>query len=379
MNTQRILILFLTLLQFLATPLLPAQEQHHEDHDCNANELESIARSAQQRVSDSMDFARFVPAAPVRTRACTPPSGMLADVTFRIRKDKIYGFFPAVPDADLYLVVIARTGSSVYKPGDGIRYRAGDYLGTGRVIAAGGATAFIATDLEPDTRYRIDIYAGNTNCPEGVMYKEEPVYSVEKGTSATTVYNYYYGNLHSHSSYSDGNKDNTSLIPADNYAFAKDAECMDFLGIAEHNHFSFPGNPGMHLADYHLGLQQANTFTGNNPGFLALYGMEYGVISNGGHLVIYGIDSLLGWETISGAPNYDIFVGKYDYNGLFSVINRFRSADAFGFFAHPDDNDYSNLLNTAYRPVADSAIVGSALENGPAFSDAVNYADYPLP
>jgi hypothetical protein len=155
---------------------------------------------------------------------------------------------------------------------------------------------------------------------------------------------------------------------------------MDFMGIAEHNHFSSPGNPGMLLANYHLGLQQASTFTNNNPGFLALYGMEYGVISNGGHIVVYGIDSLLGWETLSGSPNYDIYVGKYDYsgsNGLFSTINRFKPAKAFGYLAHPEDNDYGNLLNTSFRSIADSALIGSALENGPAFSDEVNYHDYP--
>jgi hypothetical protein len=108
--------------------------------------------------------------------------------------------------------------------------------------------------------------------------------------------------------------------------------------------------------------------------------MEYGVIDNGGHVIVYGIDSLLGWETVSGSPNYDIYIGKYDYsgsNGLFSTINRFKWANAFGYMAHPDDNDYGNLLNTQFRPLADSAIIGSALENGPAFTHEVNYQDYP--
>jgi hypothetical protein len=136
----------------------------------------------------------------------------------------------------------------------------------------------------------------------------------------------------------------------------------------------------MHVADYQLGLQQANTFTNNNPNFLALYGMEFGVIDNGGHMVIYGIDSLFGWETLIGSPNYNIFVGKYDYtgtNGLFNTINRFRSKNAFAYCAHPNDSDYGNLLGIQYQPFIDSALIGSALENGPAFSDETNYNDYP--
>jgi trimeric autotransporter adhesin len=155
---------------------------------------------------------------------------------------------------------------------------------------------------------------------------------------------------------------------------------MDFLGIAEHNHYSSPGNPGMHLADYHKGIQQANTFTNNNTNFLALYGMEFGVINNGGHVIVYGIDSLLGWETLVGSPNYNIYVGKYDYsgsNGLFNTINRFKSTRAFGYCAHPEDTDYGDLLTVQYQPLADSALIGSAVENGPAFTDETNYHDYP--
>ncbi len=353
-----------------------AAQDHHAD-DCNAGEQELRARSERQAFADSMDLVRFKPAAKQVTAYNALPAAGFEPMSLRRQQQKLFCFFRGVSNADVYLVTIAEPGAPVYQPQNGVVYKTGDVIGKSKVVAAGEATAFVVPELDPHNEYQIRVFAGNTYCSGGVRYNPQPVYSTEKGTEATTVYNYYYGNLHSHSSYSDGNKDNTSLTPAQDYAFAKDAACMDFLGIAEHNHYSFPGNPGMHRADYHLGLEQANTFTSNNPGFLALYGMEYGVISNGGHVVIYGIDSLLGWETISGAPNYDIFVGKYDYTGLFNTVNRFKTSHAFATLAHPDDSDYSNLLNTTYRPLADSAIVGSALENGPAFSDATNYSDYP--
>ncbi|PSK95152.1 T9SS type A sorting domain-containing protein [Taibaiella chishuiensis] len=374
MNSKYLIAALLLSSFYSVTPV--AAQDHHAD-DCDAGEQQLRARSERQAFEDSMDLVRFVPAARLKTGYNAIPSAGSEPMFLRRQQDKLFGFFRGVKNADVYLVTLSEAGASVYQPLNGVSYKAGDRIGKSTVVAAGDATAFVIPGLDPHATYQVHVFAGNTNSTGGLRYSPQPVYSTEKGTDATTVYNYYFGNLHSHSSYSDGNKDNTSLTPAQDYAFAKDAACMDFLGIAEHNHYSFPGNPGMHRADYHLGLQQANTFTSNNPNFLALYGMEYGVISNGGHVVIYGIDSLLGWETISGAPNYDIFVGKYDYAGLFNTVNRFKSFNAFATLAHPDDGDYSNLLNTAYRAQADSAIVGSALENGPAFSDATNYSDYP--
>src|SRR4051812_26990683 len=93
-------------------------------------------------------------------------------------------------------------------------------------------------------------------------------------------YNFYFGNLHSHSSYSDGNKDSTAsgyYYPGQDFYYVKSSYHMDFLGIAEHNHYSSNNNPGIHVADYARGLYQADT--ANNEGvFVCMYGFEYGVI-----------------------------------------------------------------------------------------------------
>ena len=148
-------------------------------------------------------------------------------------------------------------------------------------------------------------------------------YFFSKHAAAQTNYTTYYGNLHAHSAYSDGNKENANATPTDNYTYAHTALCFDFLGISEHNHFSSTNNPGMLLPLYALGIQQAQAYTNTHTGFVALFGMEWGVISNGGHVVLYGIDSLIGWETLSTGNNYNIFVAKSDYqgpNGLFQQI-----------------------------------------------------------
>lgn len=177
--------------------------------------------------------------------------------------------------------------------------------------------------------------------------------------------NYYFGNLHAHSSYSDGNADDVTKVPADDYAFAKNSLCFDYLGLSEHNHI----DAGMQLADWQPGRNQAAAATTST--FVGLYGMEWGTISTGGHVIIYGMDSLIGWDP----GQHQVFVAKGTYTGaggLFDIINR-HGANALAYLAHPSTGDYNGLLNGAYNLAADNAIVGSAVESGPAFSTSTSY------
>jgi hypothetical protein len=188
--------------------------------------------------------------------------------------------------------------------------------------------------------------------------------------------NYYYGNLHSHTAYSDGNKDaSTSGVstPSASYAYAKLSQHFDFLGISEHNHYS-GGSVGMKLQYYAQGLAQAAA--ANTGTFLCLYGMEWGVSSTGnGHVVIYGFNQLIGWETESWGANYDIYNGEYDYIGLFRKVT--NNTTSFSYLAHPYSTDFSNLSNTPYNASYDSAIVGVPFRSGIYNSTTVNYTDYP--
>lgn len=185
--------------------------------------------------------------------------------------------------------------------------------------------------------------------------------------TGTGTFNHYFGNLHAHSSYSDGNADNTTRIPADDYAYAKTALCMDFLGISEHNH----ATAGMSISNWQPGRAQAAAATTSS--FVGLYGMEWGVISGGGHVIVYGMDSLVGWEP----GNYDIFVPKSVYKGtggLFDILNR-HGNNALAYLAHPNSTDYNDLLNGSFDAAADNAVVGSAVESGPAFSTNTTYTN----
>jgi methionine-rich copper-binding protein CopC len=206
--------------------------------------------------------------------------------------------------------------------------------------------------------------AGNNHA--GISATNTWAFTTLAGSGGGTL-NYYFGNLHAHSSYSDGNADNTTKIPADDYAYAKTALCMDFLGISEHNH----ATAGMSITNWQPGRTQAAAAT--TSAFVGMYGMEWGVISGGGHVIVYGMDSLVGWE----AGNYDIFVAKSVYTGtggLFDILNR-HGGNALAYLAHPNSTDYNNVLGNAFDVNADNAIVGSAVESGPAFSTNTTYTN----
>jgi hypothetical protein len=192
-------------------------------------------------------------------------------------------------------------------------------------------------------------------------------------------YNFYFGNLHSHTSYSDGNKDSTATgyyTPGDNYRYAKQSYHIDYWGISEHNHFSSTNNPGMHVADYAKGLYQADTSNANGS-FVSLFGFEWGTISAGGHIITYGVPDLVGWETLTNPPgnNYNVYCAKGEYANFWPIINDYP----YGFctLAHPSTGDYGDLLGTAtaYSPVAEDVVVGTAIRSGSAFSQTTDYSD----
>lgn len=191
-------------------------------------------------------------------------------------------------------------------------------------------------------------------------------------------YNFYYGNIHSHTDYSDGNKDSATSgvsIPFESYNYAKNSYHIDFWGISEHNHFNANNNPGMLLSHYAEGLYQADI--ANDDGhFVCLYGMEFGTISQGGHIVTYGVPGLVGWEDIGGSPNYDIYCALNDFGSYWDIVKSYPKA--FSTLAHPETGDYNSLLDgAAFSAAADSTIVGTAIRSGSAFSTTDDYSDAP--
>jgi trimeric autotransporter adhesin len=315
---------------------------------------------------------------------CSTPSSQPTALTFTKSNNAVSGAFTTAPGVDDYLVVMSTSAALSGSPADNTDYVEGSSLGGGTVVSNSVANRFLAGNLISGTTYYFFIFAANKNCSGGTKYLTTSPLTDNVITTANPAGNYYFGTLHSHSDYSDGNQDNPGFTPTDDYNFAKNSQCMDFLGISEHNHFSTLDNPGNTLTNYHSGALQANAYTLANPNFLALYGMEWGVISGGGHVLIYGdgMDNLWGWESGSGiwgsTNNYDEFVAKSDYtgtSGLFKTVNDNSPTNTFASLAHPNLNDFNNIALSSYSATADNAITATAVESGPSTSTNTTYSN----
>lgn len=311
---------------------------------------------------------------------CVTPWAIASNLGFTSGNDFILGYFnPANAAVDGYLVVVSNSSTLSALPQNGIIYTKGATLGNGTVVSIGSNYSFTVNGLNNNTTYHFFIFSYNDICIGGPLYRTGSFLSGSATTGSPQPYHFYFGNLHAHSSYSDGNKDNAALTPTDDYNYAQNAQCMDFLGISEHNHYTQADNPGMLLPYYQQGLNEASSYTSGHPGFLALYGMEWGTTANlGGHVLVYGTDSLMGWEQVNGLPNYNTYVRKNDFlsdTGLFNKVMALSAHQAFATLAHPSFTDFENLALSAFSTRADSVLTGIAVESGPAFSTNTTYTE----
>ncbi len=198
-------------------------------------------------------------------------------------------------------------------------------------------------------------------------------------------YTVYYANLHSQTNDSDGGGAISSCTssqaaqtgaygPADAFAYGK-AAGLDALMTSEHNHY-FDGSSSTNAAGsataarsrYQAGLGAASSFNSANPGFLAIYGMEWGVISNGGHLNIFNSSELFSWEYNSSNELFgDRYVAKSDYAALYGAM---RAQGLIGQFNHPETSGQFAINGTdlAYSADGDEVMVLAEVLNTSAFS-----------
>lgn len=168
-------------------------------------------------------------------------------------------------------------------------------------------------------------------------------------------YTIYYGNLHSQTNHSDGGAEVSGcsssespqagqVDPAGAYAIMRSRG--DFLLASEHNHMYDRSTGTNSSADatwarnlFNTGKSQASSFTAANAGFVAMYGTEWGTISNGGHLNLINPDGLANWEY--GAGNQLVghhFVPKNDYAALYVLM---RNRGWIGQFNHPSSSQFA--------------------------------------
>lgn len=226
----------------------------------------------------------------------------------------------------------------------------------------------------PDGRYRVRLQAALRSAPAGGVEQEweiavgepaalplrpfapmpAPSQPWPQGAArapGSLPYTVYYGNLHSQTNHSDGGADldhctgaqepqSASNGPADAFGYARDRG-LDFLMASEHNHMydgaDGPGtgaDPEQARALYQRGLAVTAAFNDSHPDFAALYGMEWGVISGGGHVNILGANELLGWERDAAGQLFaDTYSPRNDYAALYTLM---RQRGWIGQFNHPN-------------------------------------------
>ena len=218
-------------------------------------------------------------------------------------------------------------------------------------------------------------------------------------TGVTAQEKVFFGNLHGHSSYSDG-----LGLPGEAYDHAKGAK-LDFFALTEHNHALAVGADHIGIGLDHtlyngpgpnalIAIAKAKTVNGS---FIALYGQEFSTISTGNHLNVLDVGEVITSESgrfdklleflstrkdSDGKPcilmmnhpsnTLDILPKEYgrdDFNGvqdfvkkmgaetrLIQIINGPGLTPGDGIpFAKPDEQAFLKFLNMGFRvaPTAD--------------------------
>jgi hypothetical protein len=234
------------------------------------------------------------------------------------------------------------------------------------------------------TRARADTGAGAP--AKGAKSTVQGTPSLESVAAPSSLpYTIYYGNLHSQTNHSDGggvlssctgaqNPQAGAYGPTDawNYAMGKG---LDILMASEHNHMydgsdstNTSASPATAKSLYQSGLSAAASFNSAHPNFLAVYGLEWGVISNGGHMNIFNTGELLEWEYNSSNQLIgDTYTAKSDYAALYTLM---KNRGWIGQFNHPDTTGQFlvNGVPLGYTADGDQAMVLCEVLNTSAFS-----------
>lgn len=196
-------------------------------------------------------------------------------------------------------------------------------------------------------------------------------------SGAANAQNVYFGNLHAHTSYSDGRG-----LPEDAYGKARQAG-LDFFAVSEHNHDKGDGKgdarDGIIIATrpelYSGGpaaLRQTAERLNEDGRFVAIYGQEFSTISRGNHINIFEVPAVLR-------------SGNGEFHLLAAEMRAFRDSTGavpFGQFNHPriqarGDKDYGRDdfggSDAAWVAAMDPLVSLIELLNAPALSDGTGF------
>jgi hypothetical protein len=229
---------------------------------------------------------------------------------------------------------------------------------------AGGTpeTLWVA-GLDPDSTWYFALKAQD-EVPNTSAISNSPGTAPAAGTRLDPDLGYtpYFGNLHCHTGYSDG-----ELTPTDawNYARTDAPTPLDFLAVTEHNHAGL----GMTLSRYAQGAAEAAA-ANDDGNFVAIWGSEWGVISTGGHVNVFEAPVLFGWE----AGNYDVYVAEGDYISLYRRVyeNPPASYPPLAEWCHPNPGDFNGY---AVTDTGKAVVRLFSMISGPPFSTSTTESD----
>ena len=230
-------------------------------------------------------------------------------------------------------------------------------------LAGGSPETLWVAGLDPDSTWYFALKTQD-EVPNTSAISNSPGVAPAAGSRLNPDLGYtpYFGNLHSHTSYSDG-----ELTPADAWNYARnDAPTpLDFLAVTEHNHAGL----GMTLARYAQGAAQAAA-ANDDGNFVAIWGSEWGVISTGGHANVFEAPVLFGWEP----GNYDVFVAEGDYTSLYRRVmeNPPASYPPLVEWCHPNSGDFNGY---AVTDTGKAVVHLFSMISGPPFSTSTTEAD----
>ena len=198
----------------------------------------------------------------------------------------------------------------------------------------------------------------------------------------TFPYQFFFGTTHAHTNWSDGGMPVTDCTsgrygyaggaqPADAFSYAKTSGSVDFLAVVEHNHLMQEAcstcTADQIKSRYSNGFAAAQNATVAGS-FVGLFGMEWGVISGGGHVNIYNQSQLMSW---TGEP-YHVLVDKSNYPQLYTALKNNQGAlGSYGAFNHPNSSDFGSWVRSAD---GDAVMRGLSIISGPAFNTSTSFS-----
>ncbi len=168
--------------------------------------------------------------------------------------------------------------------------------------------------------------------------------------AAEPGFNFYFGNLHAHTSYSDG-----MGTPSDAYSQVSTQGDMDFFSLTEHGYY-FQEITNIHL--WYKSIEEADLFYKEGE-FVSLVGYEW--THSEGHMNGYGTPKAASRDT---------------QRDLTSFINYLHEFGGFATFNHPNPEIQPNWNDFSYWSYADDVVTMLEVGSGAYYRNTRNEPSY---